>query len=281
MPEEPPPIFVRDIGSFHVGGHVTRLDGLPARDRVSTNSGPVHPIDPNGEIVVGQMYVQYTRLADPRAVAPLLLWHGGGMSGATWETTPDGRPGWQMFFLRAGFDTYVSGRRRAWTCLLGALSAGLPGSALFPHGQGGMGGDVPLRTGRIVARRPGAAANPSRAAVRNRRVQRLSRSVRPALELQQRSDPARLRRLAAAHGRGARSSSHTAREAISGSPPRCTPPSEYVPWSRSSPPARRIRRCGMRAACGMSRIYSSGAISSIGIRSGSSPARPWNDGATH
>jgi hypothetical protein len=25
-----------------------------------------------------------------------------------WENTPDGRPGWQMFFLRAGFDTYVS-----------------------------------------------------------------------------------------------------------------------------------------------------------------------------
>jgi hypothetical protein len=30
------------------------------------------------------------------------------MSGVNWETTPDGRPGWQMFFLRAGFDVYVS-----------------------------------------------------------------------------------------------------------------------------------------------------------------------------
>ena len=54
------------------------------------------------------MYVQYIRLAKPRAPVPLLLWHGGGMTGVNWETTPDGRPGWQMFFLRAGFDTFVS-----------------------------------------------------------------------------------------------------------------------------------------------------------------------------
>lgn len=29
------------------------------------------------------------------------------MTGAAWETTPDGRPGWQSFFLRYGFETYV------------------------------------------------------------------------------------------------------------------------------------------------------------------------------
>lgn len=30
------------------------------------------------------------------------------MTGVTWETTADGRPGWQMFFLRAGFDVFIS-----------------------------------------------------------------------------------------------------------------------------------------------------------------------------
>lgn len=105
---EQPPFQVRDIGSFYVGGEVVTLAGLPARGRISTAGGPVHPIDPNGEIVAGQMYVQYVRLAEPRSPVPLLLWHGGGMTGVNWETTPDGRPGWQMFFLRAGFDTYVS-----------------------------------------------------------------------------------------------------------------------------------------------------------------------------
>ena len=84
------------------------LEGLSKRERVSTPGGPVYFSDPNGEIMVGQMYVQYVRLVKPRAVAPLLMWHGGDMTGASWEPTPDGRPGLQMFFLRAGFDTYVS-----------------------------------------------------------------------------------------------------------------------------------------------------------------------------
>jgi pimeloyl-ACP methyl ester carboxylesterase len=103
-----PALAVEEIGSFHVGGRMVRLEGLPARDRVSAPGGPAHHVDPNGEIVVGQLYVQYVRLSAPKAAAPLLLWRGGGMTGATWENTPDGRPGWQMFFLRAGFDTYVS-----------------------------------------------------------------------------------------------------------------------------------------------------------------------------
>ena len=102
------PIVVDEIGSFHVGGRVIRLEGLELRARVSTPGGPAHPIDPNGEIIAGQMYVQYVRLAEPKAAAPLLMWHGGGMTGVNWETTPDGRAGWQMFFLRAGFNTYVS-----------------------------------------------------------------------------------------------------------------------------------------------------------------------------
>jgi hypothetical protein len=36
------------------------------------------------------------------------MWHGGGLTGVTWETTPDGRSGWHEFFMRAGHDTYVS-----------------------------------------------------------------------------------------------------------------------------------------------------------------------------
>jgi pimeloyl-ACP methyl ester carboxylesterase len=36
------------------------------------------------------------------------MWHGGGLTGVTWETKPDGKPGWQMFFLNRGYDVYVS-----------------------------------------------------------------------------------------------------------------------------------------------------------------------------
>ena len=118
-----PLLCVRDIGSFYVGGEMVHLEGLPLWDRVSTPGGPVHPIDPNGEIMARQMHVQYVRLARPQTSFPLLMWHGGGMTGVNWETTPDGRPGWQMFFLRAGFDTYISD----------AVERGRASWAPFPH----------------------------------------------------------------------------------------------------------------------------------------------------
>jgi pimeloyl-ACP methyl ester carboxylesterase len=37
-----------------------------------------------------------------------LLWHGGGLTGVTYETTPDGREGWLNYFLRKGWSVYNS-----------------------------------------------------------------------------------------------------------------------------------------------------------------------------
>ena len=101
------PLSVREIGSFHVGGGLVTLSGLAPRELVSVPGGPVHHADPNGEIAAGQMYVQFVALAQPRGRVPVLMWHGGGGSGVNWETTPDGREGWQMRFLRAGVDVYL------------------------------------------------------------------------------------------------------------------------------------------------------------------------------
>jgi hypothetical protein len=36
------------------------------------------------------------------------MWHGGGLTGVTYETTPDGREGWLNLFVRKGWDVYVS-----------------------------------------------------------------------------------------------------------------------------------------------------------------------------
>jgi pimeloyl-ACP methyl ester carboxylesterase len=36
------------------------------------------------------------------------MWHGGGLTGVTWESKPDGNPGWMQYFLRAGHPIYVS-----------------------------------------------------------------------------------------------------------------------------------------------------------------------------
>ncbi len=100
-------LHVKEVGSFHLGGRQVTLDGLPVKDVVySPGMAPV-TVDPNGDFHTGQMYVQYVTLAAPKAKYPLLLWHGGGLSGVTWETKPDGQPGWQQFFLAAGHDVYV------------------------------------------------------------------------------------------------------------------------------------------------------------------------------
>jgi hypothetical protein len=101
---------VSEVGSFHIGGRQVTLSGLPPKEIVFTAGAPPLKVDPNGDFEVEQMYVQYVKLFGPyaRAKYPLLMWHGGGLAGVTWETKPDGRPGWQQFFLRSGHDTYVS-----------------------------------------------------------------------------------------------------------------------------------------------------------------------------
>ena len=101
-------IRLRGIHSFHVGGRSVHLADQPRHTvRVSGTEGS-RVVDLNGDYVVGQLYAQHFQLAEPRTTRPLLLWHGGAMTGATWETTPDGRPGWLELFLHDGFDVVVS-----------------------------------------------------------------------------------------------------------------------------------------------------------------------------
>jgi pimeloyl-ACP methyl ester carboxylesterase len=100
--------MVKEVGSFHVGGRTAALSGMPTKDVVFSPGAPPIKVDPNGEFAVEQMYVQFVKLAQPKAKVPILLWHGGGLTGVTWETKPDGKPGWQQFFLNAGYDVYVS-----------------------------------------------------------------------------------------------------------------------------------------------------------------------------
>jgi pimeloyl-ACP methyl ester carboxylesterase len=100
--------LVKEVGSFHVGGRTATLSGMPTREVVFTPGSPALKVDPNGEFEVEQMYVQFVKLAQPKAKVPILFWHGGGLTGVTWETKPDGKPGWQQWFLNAGYDVYIS-----------------------------------------------------------------------------------------------------------------------------------------------------------------------------
>lgn len=102
------PIVLRGMGSFHVGGRVVEMSGKPAATAVLSPGGVPAQFDPNGAYQVEQMYVQYFLPEQRKGKFPLLLWHGGGLTGVTYETTPDGRDGWLNIFLRKGFDVYVS-----------------------------------------------------------------------------------------------------------------------------------------------------------------------------
>jgi pimeloyl-ACP methyl ester carboxylesterase len=104
----PQTFSIRDIGSMHIGGREVVLGGLAEREVIYSPGNPPVMVDPNGAFEVEQMYVQYVRLAAPKARHPLLLMHGGGLCGVTYETKPDGQPGWQSWFLHAGHDVYVA-----------------------------------------------------------------------------------------------------------------------------------------------------------------------------
>ena len=96
------PLLLKDEGSFFVGGEIVN----------SIYTGGAG----NGSYVRKQMYVDYKVPAQKNHSWPIVFLHGGGLTGATWETTPDGREGWDTYFARKGFTTYVvdmPGRGRA------------------------------------------------------------------------------------------------------------------------------------------------------------------------
>src|SRR5436309_3282307 len=90
------PLMIESQGSFFIGGHTVKSEAL------STLSAYA----PGGTITVGQMYVHYQVPAAAKGL-PVTLIHGCCLTGKTWETTPDGRMGWDEYFARAGFPTYV------------------------------------------------------------------------------------------------------------------------------------------------------------------------------
>ncbi|MBS0532854.1 MAG: esterase [Proteobacteria bacterium] len=102
------PISLRDMGSFHVGGRLVTISGKHVKEVTFTKGGVPARIDPNGTYQVEQMYVQYFLPTNETGAYPLLMWHGGGLTGVTYETTPDGREGWLNYFLRKGWAVYNS-----------------------------------------------------------------------------------------------------------------------------------------------------------------------------
>ena len=115
-------IGLKTMGSFHIGGREVTLSGKPTKMVTMTQGGVPVKIDPNGVYQVEQMYVQYFVPAHEKGKLPLLMWHGGGLSGVTYETTPDGREGWLNYFIKQGWTVYNSD----------AVERGRSGWAMYP-----------------------------------------------------------------------------------------------------------------------------------------------------
>ena len=82
------------------------VQGAPTREIWFTPTTS-YPYDPNGQYAIEHAYVQYFVPSARNRHPPVILLHGGGMTGTTWETTPDGRPGWLHLLLRQGFEVHV------------------------------------------------------------------------------------------------------------------------------------------------------------------------------
>ena len=92
------PLVIQDQGSFAVGGTVVTAPGT---------FDPLKPLQPAGQTFHGDhLYAFYQVPVNARSL-PIVMWHGAGQFSKTWETTPDGREGFQTIFLRRRFSTYL------------------------------------------------------------------------------------------------------------------------------------------------------------------------------
>ena len=128
-------LVLKKIGNFFVGGEDKRLG-------------------PDSEITVGQMYVEY-KIPAGAAKVPVIMVHGCCLSSKSWQETPDGRMGWDEYFVRKGHPTYLAdqvGRARSGfdaqifnDVRAGSAAADRPASGLMGRSSVFLAG-VPLRT---------------------------------------------------------------------------------------------------------------------------------------
>ena len=94
------PLTIAGQGSFFIDGFTQYIAGK----YISPSAFAADA----GNSMTNQMYVQYEKPLLKNGKFPLVIVHGCCLSSKSWQTTPDGRMGWDEYFVRKGFDTYLT-----------------------------------------------------------------------------------------------------------------------------------------------------------------------------
>jgi len=95
-------LLLKEQGSFFVGGRTVYTDAL-----TGSTTGFLGTGINTGNITVDQMYVQYQIPEGADSHVPVVMVHGCCLSSKSYETTPDGRIGWNEYFLRKHRAVYL------------------------------------------------------------------------------------------------------------------------------------------------------------------------------
>jgi len=90
------PLVLKAQGSFYIGG-----------ERIEQTQVELGGMGADGHITIHQMYVRYMVPQRGEDNWPVVMIHGATLTGKTWETTPDGRMGWDEYFVRKGRAVYI------------------------------------------------------------------------------------------------------------------------------------------------------------------------------
>jgi hypothetical protein len=102
---KPTPLAIQEQGSFSVGGTVISEPGT--FDPIQQGAYNPKGVSPAGQTMHGDHASVFYQTPENARKLPLVFWHGHGQTAKTWETTPDGREGFQNIFLRKRYGVYL------------------------------------------------------------------------------------------------------------------------------------------------------------------------------
>lgn len=118
------PLVIQDQGSFAVGGTVQTTPGIYNNNQPTAAGQSLH----------GDHLYAFYQVPQHAKALPIVMLHGAFQSARSWETTADGREGFQTLFLRRGYSVYLVDqprRGRAGNSTVAATLEPTPNDQLF------------------------------------------------------------------------------------------------------------------------------------------------------